>query len=162
MSLVTLAQARLHLRHDSGTSEDSLIQTWLDVAERQIMEYLNRSVYEDQATLDAAIAAASATLTTARGVYEDAIEALDAMDLTDNAEYDLRKEAIEVTYADAQRAYTMAVNGMVVNDSIKAAILLLTAYLFETRSPAFSMHLAQEFPTTLRHLVVPWRIGMGM
>ena len=51
MSIVTLAQAKLHLKVDD-TEEDTLIQIYLDAAERSIANYLNRELYETDAGSD--------------------------------------------------------------------------------------------------------------
>ena len=51
MSIVTLAEAKLHLRVD-GADEDALIQTYLDAAEAAAQQYLNRALYETSAGTD--------------------------------------------------------------------------------------------------------------
>ena len=45
MSITTLAEAKLHLRV-SHTSEDSLIQIYLNAAEANVEDFLNRKLYE--------------------------------------------------------------------------------------------------------------------
>lgn len=51
MSIVTLAQAKLHLRVDHS-DEDTLIQVYLDAAEQSIANYLNRNLYASDAGSD--------------------------------------------------------------------------------------------------------------
>ena len=51
MSIVTLAEAKLHLRVD-GADEDTLIQTYLDAAESAAAQYLNRALYETSVGTD--------------------------------------------------------------------------------------------------------------
>ena len=51
MSIVTLAEAKLHLRVD-GSDEDDLIQTYLDAAEAAAAQYLNRALYATSAGTD--------------------------------------------------------------------------------------------------------------
>ena len=53
MSLVTLSQAKQHLRVDD-THEDALIQLYIDAAEQSTADYLERGVYSDAAALAAA------------------------------------------------------------------------------------------------------------
>ncbi|WP_159913037.1 head-tail connector protein [Pantoea sp. 18069] len=53
MTIVTLEQARLHLRV-AGDSENSLIAIYLSAAEATAAEFLNRNVYATQAELEAA------------------------------------------------------------------------------------------------------------
>lgn len=55
MPIVTLEQARLHLRVD-GEDEDALIELFITTAGEQVQEYLNRQVFADQADLDQAVA----------------------------------------------------------------------------------------------------------
>ena len=52
MSIVTLAEAKLHLRVD-GADEDTLIQTYLDAAEAAAAQYLNRALYASDVGTDA-------------------------------------------------------------------------------------------------------------
>lgn len=51
MSIVTLAEAKLHLRVD-GADEDALIQTYLDAAEAAAAQYLNRALYASDVGAD--------------------------------------------------------------------------------------------------------------
>lgn len=53
MSLVDLPTALAHLRIDAG-DEDALVTLYLGAAEASAVEFLNRSVYVDQAALEAA------------------------------------------------------------------------------------------------------------
>jgi len=56
MPIVTLEQARLHLRVD-GEDEDSLIALFITTAGEQVQEYLNRQVFADLVELNQAVAA---------------------------------------------------------------------------------------------------------
>ena len=47
MSLIDLAQAKLHLRVD-GVADDSMIQVYLDAAEESAAQYLGRTIYADE------------------------------------------------------------------------------------------------------------------
>ena len=51
MSIVTLAEAKLHLRVD-GADEDTLLQTYLDAAEAAAAQYLNRALYASDVGTD--------------------------------------------------------------------------------------------------------------
>ena len=51
MSIVTLAEAKLHLRVD-GAEEDTLIQSYIDAAESAAAQYLNRALYETSVGTD--------------------------------------------------------------------------------------------------------------
>ena len=50
MSIVTLAEAKLHLRVD-GAEEDTLIQSYIDAAE-SAAQYLNRALYASDVGTD--------------------------------------------------------------------------------------------------------------
>jgi hypothetical protein len=54
MALVTLLQAKEHLRVDSN-DEDGLIQTYLQAAEKLCVSFLNRNVYESDAAMQTAM-----------------------------------------------------------------------------------------------------------
>ena len=55
MSIVTLAEAKLHLRVEPDmTDEDTLIQTYLDAAEAAAAQYLNRALYASDVGTDTA------------------------------------------------------------------------------------------------------------
>lgn len=54
--IVTLSELKLHLRVDS-TAEDTLITYYSNAAKERIESFLNRSVYETQADLDADLTA---------------------------------------------------------------------------------------------------------
>ena len=59
MPLLTLEQAQAHLRVDPG-EEDALISLYLEAAEQAAVDFLNRVVFVDQASLAAAVADESA------------------------------------------------------------------------------------------------------
>ena len=107
MSIVTLAQAKLHLRVD-GTDEDTLIQVYLNAAERSIANYLNRELYETDAGSD--------------------------------------------------------LDGLVMNDAIKGAVLLQVGHLYANRESVSQQpgNYMLELPLGLKWLVDPYRIEMGV
>ena len=54
MSIVTLAEAKLHLRVEiDETAEDTLIQSYIDAAESAAAQYLNRALYASDVGTDA-------------------------------------------------------------------------------------------------------------
>lgn len=57
--LVPFDQAIAHLRVDAG-GDDGLVALYLGAAEQSATDYLNRQVFADQASLDAAVVAATA------------------------------------------------------------------------------------------------------
>jgi hypothetical protein len=154
MAFVTLAEARMHLRHDSNTSEDDLIELWLTVAEQQCVAFLGRNVYADEDALIAAQIAAPGYLEAARIAYESAL--LAAADVANEDERRVKEHAAHAAYVDAQNDYMAAMQGMVVNESVRAAVLLLMAQLFEQRTPQARM------PSSQQALLWPYRVGLGV
>ncbi|OZI21724.1 hypothetical protein CAL18_12415 [Bordetella genomosp. 7] len=114
MALVTLEQARLHLRVDE-TEEDSLIALWINAAEQSAQSFLGRNVYTDQAELDAAV-----------------------------------------------NAGTAGDDPMVVNDLIRAAILLTVGHLYANREDVAAGVSFAKMPVGAEYLLMPHRVKMGV
>ena len=123
---ITLEQAVAHLRAET---DDPRLQAMLDGAERSVIEALDRNVYADSSALAAAIAAAPATLATAKTAYDVAMTAAEALDDADlQASAELYAES---AWRAAQAASDRTQYGIVVNADIKAAILLQLQHLFD-------------------------------
>jgi hypothetical protein len=152
--LLTTPTAKLHLRVDTS-DEDDLIAIWIGVAEQQVAHYLNRNVYADQGALDAAVAAAPADLADATTAYEAAILAADAME--EGVGKAAAAKYAEEAYALAQDTSDRTQRGMVVNDTVKAALLLTIGNLYEHRGED-----ADELPRAVQSLLNPYRVGMGV
>lgn len=107
MSIVTLAEAKLHLRVDHA-DEDTLIQVYLNAAEQSVANYLNRTLYASSAGSD--------------------------------------------------------LDGLVMNDAVKSAVLLQTGLLYSNRESVSQQagNYMVELPLGLKWLVDPYRIEMGV
>lgn len=149
---LTLAETKLHLRVDQ-TDDDALITIWMNVAEQQVEDYLNRNIYADQAALDAAVAAAPAALAAATATYEAAIDA--AAVLEDEVEAAAATRYAEDAYVKAQTESDMVHRGIVVNDTMKAAALLLVGDLYENREAQTDRPLQRNL--TFERLLNPFR-----
>lgn len=156
MPLVDLATAKRELRvlHDA---EDVDIERKLAAAEEQATLFLGRNVYVDQAALTAAIAAAPAALAAASAAYDTAMEAAAA--LTNFTETQLHQRLAKDNYNAAIEAWQRTVRGMVVTDSVKTAILLTTASLWEHRGDEDQI---EGIPQAARAFLWPHRIGIGV
>lgn len=154
MPLITTTTAKLHLRVDT-VDEDALVTIWIAAAEQQVAQFLNRNVYEDQASLDAAIAAAPTALAAATTDYDAAILAAD--DMEEGVDKDAAVKYAEEAYALALTASDMAERGIVVNDSVKAALLLYIQADYE-RDPVASADCIRAANDKIRWL----RVGMGV
>jgi len=131
MSFVSLAEAKIHLRATDGTDEDALIGIYINAAELAAVKAMDRGVYADDTALTAAMAAAPAALTAATAAYTAAVTAADAM--TDATEQCAALQVAETAYMRAQVAYRQVFDGIVVNDTIKAAVLLGVGHLYANR-----------------------------
>lgn len=152
MSLITTAEAKLHLRVD-GTDEDSLIELLIEAAEISATEYLDRNLYADSTALSIAVAAAPAALTSATATYEAA--ALAALELTSDTEQDLAADMAMKAYLQAQEAYRRAMNGLVLNAPIKSAMLLHIGSLYANRENEVMN--GSELPLGVRWMLNPFR-----
>ncbi|HEU4376284.1 MAG TPA: head-tail connector protein [Telluria sp.] len=123
-SLVTLDQAKAQGRI-TWTSEDTLLQSYIDAAERYAMAFLNRNVYADDTALAAAVADAPAALATAKAAYDAAYAAWQLMDAGDLA--DIALEKLNQDWTVAKTAARRTYFGMVVNATFVQAIVLLVA-----------------------------------
>lgn len=157
--LIDLPTAKLHLGVDD-TDEDAILALYIGAAELAAMNFLNRKVYVDQTTLTAAITAAPAALTAATAIYDAAIAAAGLM--TNVIEQDAAYVAAETAYRAAQTLACETFAGMVVNDAIKAAILLTLGHLHANRESVNVGNITSEIPRGVDSLLYPYRVGMGV
>ena len=155
MSFVTLAEAKLHLRVD-GTDEDALIGLYINAAEQAAVKALDRGVYADNTALQTAMAAAPAALTAATAAKEAAVTAAEA--LTDADEKAAALQAAENAYLRAKVAYRQACDGIVVNDQIKAAVLLIVGHLYANREDVVVGAAVSALPNGADHLLQPYKV----
>lgn len=157
--LISLDIAKAHLRIDDS-AQDVILALYIGAAEQSAADYLNRRLYADQIALDADVAAAPGALTAATATYTTAIAAAA-----------LIVNAVEqaVAIASAGQAYTAAQTlaretkaGMVVNDAIKAAVLLTLGDLFNSREDAVIGVSVAALPIGARALMQPHRCGLGI
>lgn len=148
MSIVTLAEAKLHLRVTGG-DEDTLIQAHLNAAEILSSSWMGRTIFENQGALTTARAAVPAALSAATTAYVSAVDA--AGSLTSEAEACIALDAAEQDYMRAQTAARMTHAGIVINDLIKAAVLLTVGALYADRETA-------EPPMAAQHLLQPHKL----
>ena len=155
--LIDLETAKLHLRID-GAAEDALIEMWIVAAERWVSAYLNRGVYVDQDALTGALGSAPAALAAASAAYGAAVT--EAYDLPWGAQ---RQEALEMASSNfrrAEAAVRMARWGMVADELIRTAVLLVLAHLYENRQEVQGSA-ANQIPMGVRDLLQPYRLGLG-
>lgn len=156
MALISLAEAKLHLRVD-GSDEDTTLAIYIAAAEASTVQFIQRKIFATSGDLTTAIAAAPAALSSATTTYTAAVAAAQA--LTDSTEQTLALSAAEYAYSVAQEAYRWTMAGVVVDDTLKAAILLHLGTLYENREAVVAgSYVAVELPLGLKHLLAPYRV----
>jgi len=155
MSLVTLESAKLHLRVDSA-DEDALIGVYITAAEQMVVALLDRGVYADGTALGVAKAAAPGELDTAIAAYESAIAAAEA--LADETAIAAAIQTAGNGLLRAKVAHRHAMDGMVVNEAIKAAVLLIVGSLYTQREDAVVGVSVEQLPNGAEWLLAPYRV----
>lgn len=148
MPFLTLAQAKLHCRID-GTDGDADLLIKISAAERAATEYLQCNVYATQAALNAAISQVPGKLEIAKADYDDALT--EAYLIADSDLQSVERiDALNV-YNRSKYEATRTRNGVVVNDLILSAMLLIVGWLYEVREDGETM------PRAARDLLQPFR-----
>lgn len=155
MSFVTVNEAKAHLRVD-GTDEDALIGIYINAAELAAIKALDRGVYADSTALEAAKDAAPAALTAATAAKEAAVAAAEAME--DATEQAAALQVAETAYMRALVAYRQAFDGIVVNDQIKAAVLLTVGSLYAQREDVVVGASVAALPNGADYLLQPFKV----
>lgn len=155
MSLVSLADAKIHLRAD-GTDEDALITAQIAAAEKTVVNMLDRGVYADGTALQAAMTAAPGLLTAATAAYAAAVAAANAM--ADPVEQASALSVAASTYLRAQVAYRQAFDGIVVDETIKTAVLLIVGHLFANREDVVTGVSTAALPHGAEWLLQPYKV----
>lgn len=155
MSFVTVDEAKLHLRTE-GTDEDALIGIYIAAAELAAVKALDRGVYADNTALQAAMTAAPAALVAATAAKDAAVTAAEAM--TDAAEQAAALQVAETAYMRALVAYRQVFDGILVNDQIKAAVLLTVGHLFANREDVVVGASVSALPHGADCLLQPYKV----
>jgi len=152
--LIDLATAKAHLRVD-GTDDDAMITLYIGAAERSAAEFIGRNIYVDQSALVAAIAGAPAALTAATVAYDAAILSASALDA--GVELDMAILAANEAYSTAKAVARMTHQGIVINDQIKAAMLLTIGHLYANREDVVAGVPVAALPMGCGYLLQPFR-----
>lgn len=180
MSIVTLAQAKAQGRI-TETSEDALIQGYIDAAEQTAMRYLNRNVYADATAFTADMATAGDTLSAAQALWLAAQTTYQVADEPSDYEEGQRYvytnplyplpddlasiiyEAADAQWREAKETYAMIAYGKVTFPAFEQAVVLLTQGWYANReNMTFDVGTTAELPEGFRQLLFPWRVRMGV
>lgn len=137
---------------------DPELVTCVAAAEQAAEKFLNRRVFSDQDELDAAVAAIPSEVQAAESAHQSAREA--ARELDGEARYVAEMAADAIWNEVLIKARETAV-GMVVNDDIRHAILLMVGHLFRNRE-AVGEKSFNELPMGFHALLWPHRVGLGV
>lgn len=159
MPLIDLLTAKAHLRVDADYPDEQ-VQLYLNAAEMAAAQFMNRRVFADQDELDTAVAAVPAALLAAGVAYDDA--QLLADDIEDCVARCAAREYAESVYRQARTAALETRCGIVVNDLIKAGILLILGHLHEQREDSVVGASVAELPMGSRYLLQPFRVSIGV
>jgi hypothetical protein len=158
MSAIAIDVAMHHLRAEP--EDQVLVQAQLDASEEAAMQFLNRRFYLDQVALDEARAGVSQAMLEAKEANAAAMGAAET-----EQDHTLRCRLLEHARQSLAEAYDQAdavAYGMVLNPAIQAACLLKLGHLFANREEVVTGTIATELPLASQHLLMPYRIRMGV
>ena len=147
---ISLEQAKSHLRVDDYDQDDD-ITLKIAGAEQIAVAYLNRNVYVDGAALTAAIALVPAALVTAAEAYATADADADLID--DAVTRSIEKAYAFEQYKAAIRSADATRNGIVIDDLIRGAMLLILGDLFENREDTVAGVSVTKLPNGARKVL---------
>lgn len=152
MDFVSIVEVRQHCKADAA--DDAILTICADGAEAAAVAFLNRNLYVDNAALTAALAAVD--MSGIHSAYEDAIEAADAITSDLDKQYAIDKANIALH--TAQYDASMVLDGMVIVQNIKSAILLITGHLYRNRdSTPMKSGDPVDIPNAVEWLLRPYR-----
>lgn len=159
MGLVTLDEARTHCRADAA--DDAYLTEIVEAASLHAEAFLNRRVFVDSAALQAAVGAVPAELEAAAVAYEAAVVAAEAME---SESRDAHLAYAESALLEARERARATYAGVVVNQAIRAAVLLIVGHLYRNREDVVtgSGAAAAKLPMGAEALLWPWRVGLGI
>lgn len=154
MNFLTIDNVRAHCKADSDA--DTELTAAGEAAEEACVRKLNRYVYVDQTALDAAIADLPAAMAAAKIAYDAALQTAESEE-----DIELRcmfEKKAEREWFAARLKYDYTINGIVINFSIKGAMLLMAGHLFKNREAVVSGQgaTATELPMGVENLLWPY------
>lgn len=157
MALLTIEQARSQCRV-VGTYDDDDLETYIAAAGAAAAAYLNRSIFEDQQALDAALDGAPGESAQAAQDYADAIEAAKAV--PNEHQRAAMIQVAERRLSDAERQFRHTLNGIVANPAILAAVRMHLTDLYDVRGSVVIGTSVAELSDNAKALLRPYRLVM--
>ena len=162
MSLVDLLTAKLHLRLEPDYPDEQ-VAPYLLAAESAAVQFLNRGVFAAADELSQAIAAAPSQVATALAAWSVTVAEAAVLQATDPNGADALRDGADMALRATRSLAAETRAGIVINDSIRAAILLMLGHLFTNRedsTPGTSP--AMPLPNGAQWLLQPFRAHMGV
>lgn len=158
MSVIDIAVGMAHLLAEP--EDQGMVQIKLNAAEDSAVEYLQRRFFVDQLALNAARATVPAAITQTRSDFDAAVTAAEIIDNACD-----RAAALDVaarTFKEARTELSRISRGMVINDAIVAACLLILGSLYANREDVVIGTISSVLPKGSSSLLTPYRIEMGV
>lgn len=159
MSLLDLPMVKSHLRLDDDYPDEQ-VEPYMLAAELSAQQFLNRRVFATQSAMATAVAAVPAALSAATAAHTAAIEA--ANEIEDAVERCAAIAYADEVYRAAHEAAQETRYGIVINDLIKAGMLLILGHLYENRQDVQAGVSAVQIPMGSHFMLQPYRIGLGV
>ena len=150
MPMIDLALARQHLKIDEGdTTEDTLVTQYINSATSACEGYCNRKFYATQDALDIDYAAARTALDDARTARDTALEGVTDCDT---------RSIITDRYNSQRAACLRRIHGIVVDDTIRAAILMMLGHFYRNRQEVVVAQYsgATQLPAGAKRILEPY------
>ena len=146
--MIDLELAREHLKADEEDVEDDLIEQYIASAVSACEGYCNRKFYDDET-------ARAADYTAALGDMQTAIAARDtALAAATNDEV---RNIINNDYIAKRGSVLARCNGIVVDDTVTAAILLMLGHFYRNRQEVVvSQASATQLPAGAKRILEPY------
>ena len=157
MPVINIEKAMVHLRVDEDTGGDVLAK--LNSAEDKAAQYLNRFFYATSAAWTEAISLTLDQLNYELVKYKESCDAANLV--ADPVSRNMLLSAAENLKKEAQRNTKMSMQGIVINPSIEAAVLLILGSLYENREDETSTTV-NELPKGALWLLDPYRLDLGV
>jgi hypothetical protein len=158
MSVIDIAVGMAHLLAEP--EDQGMVQIKLNAAEDSAVEYLQRRFFVDQLALNAARAMVPAAITQTRSDFDAAVAAAEIIDNACD-----RESALDVaarTFKEARTEINRISRGMVINDAIVSACLLILGNLYANREDVVIGTISSVLPKGSSSLLTPYRIEMGV
>jgi hypothetical protein len=158
MSVIDISVGMEHLLAEP--EDEAMVQIKLNAAEKSAVAYLQRQFFVDQPALNAARATVPGAITQTRSDFDAAVA---AAELIDNAcDRELALEVAVANFKEARDEIGRISRGMVINDAIVAACLLILGNLYANREDVVIGTISSVLPKGSSSLLTPYRIEMGV